>query len=211
MFKYYNYKLIESNRSHSTEKIQKLLGIHPQTIREWINRDGLECISKKPISIYGAVLKEFIKNRNEIHKKTLSFNEMKCFKCDNRSIPKDNHISIYHNKNGSIRVVGICPNCKNEFSKLYKKNAIDELQKAFFIKPTESTLYNTSHISIKTHIESQNERTLNESSLNSDNNTINPQTIIANNVSCKTHIKTPKTSTKTHITQQQTLFDFDYD
>ncbi len=208
MFKYYNYKLIESNRSYSTEKIQKLLGIHPQTIREWINQDELECISKKPISIYGAVLKEFIKNRNESHKKTLNFNEMKCFKCDNRSTPKDNYVSVYHNKNGSIRAVGICPNCNNEFSKLYKKNAIDELQKAFFIKPTESTLYNTSPISPKTHIESQNETRLNESSLNHENDTINPQTVIENNVSCKTHIKTHKTSSKAHIPEQQTLFDF---
>ena len=102
MFKYYNYKLIESNRSYSTEKIKKLIGIHEQTIREWVNQNNLECVSRKPILIYGAVLKEFIKNRNENHKKTLSFNEFKCLKCKAISIPQDNQISIYHNKNGSI-------------------------------------------------------------------------------------------------------------
>lgn len=36
MFRYYNHRLIISNRSYSTEKIQKLLGIHEQTIREWL-------------------------------------------------------------------------------------------------------------------------------------------------------------------------------
>jgi len=34
MFKYYNYKLIESNRSYSTEKINKLIGIHRQEIKK---------------------------------------------------------------------------------------------------------------------------------------------------------------------------------
>jgi hypothetical protein len=211
MFKYYNYKLIESNRSYSTEKIQKLLGIHPQTIREWINQGRLECISKKPISIYGAVLKAFIKNRNKNHKKTLNFNEMKCFKCGNRSAPKDNHISIYHNKNGSIRAVATCTNCNNEFSKLYKKNAIDELQRAFFIKPTESTLCNTLSISTKTNIESQNEIALNEPNLSHESGAINSHSAIENKVSCKANIKTSKTSSKTHTQAQQTLFDFTYD
>jgi hypothetical protein len=147
--------LIESNRSYSTQKIKKLIGIHEQTIREWILINNLECVSKKPILIYGAVLKEFIKNRNESHKKTLNFNEFKCLKCKVISIPKNNQISLYNNKNGSIRVTGTCQNCNNEFSKLFKKDSTEQLKNSFFIKPIESTLYNTSHISFKTNIEMQ--------------------------------------------------------
>ncbi len=207
MFRYYNYTLIESNRSYSTEKIQKLLKIHPQTIRGWVKEEGLQCVSKKPMLIYGAILKAFIKTRNEKHKKTLDFKEMKCLKCRNISVPKDNQISIYNNQNGSIRAVGVCSNCDNEFSKLYKKNSTYELKNAFFIKPTESTLYNTSPISNKTHLISQKETILNESYSHQENNNLQAKEII----SSKTNIKEIKTSSKTHIKTQQTLFDFDYD
>jgi hypothetical protein len=206
MFKYYNYKLIESNRSYSTEKIKKLIGIHEQTIREWIKEGNLECVSKKPILIYGAVLKEFIKNKNESHKKTLNFNEFKCLKCKAISIPKDNQISIYHNKNGSIRATGICQNCNNEFSKLYKKNSINEFQNSFFIKPTESTLYNTSPINSKTNIENQKEVASNESKIEEQKEVLKTE----EKISFNTHIKDLKTTSKSNI-KQPSLFDFDYE
>lgn len=161
MFKYYNYKLIESNRSYSTEKIKKLIGIHEQTIREWINRNNLECVSKKPILIYGAILKEFIKNRNESHKKTLEFNQMKCLKCKAISIPKNNEVLLYNNKNGSIRTVAIHSCCEGvELSKLYKKIDTEKLKQVFFIKPTEPTLCNSLCISSKTNINETQETNL---------------------------------------------------
>jgi hypothetical protein len=154
-----------------------------------------------------AILKEFIKNRNESHKKTLEFNQMKCLKCKAISIPQDNQISIYHNKNGSIRAIGICQNCHNEFSKLFKKNSIEQLKNSFFIKPTESTLYNTSPISSKTNIESQKEITSNESKIEEPKEVIKAQ----ENISFNTHIKELKTSSKTNRGIQKGLFDFDYE
>lgn len=133
MFRYYKSHLIISNRSYSTEKIQKLTGIHPQTIREWINQNNLECVSRKPILIYGAVLKEFIKNRNESHKKTLEFTQMKCFKCKAISIPKNNEVLLYNNKNGSIRGVANHFCCEGvELSKLYKKVDAEKLKQVFY-------------------------------------------------------------------------------
>ncbi len=191
MFKYYNSNLIISNRSYSTEKIKKLIGIHEQTIRDWVKNEKLQVVSKKPISIYGAVLKEFIKNRNESHKKTLEFNQMKCFKCKAISIPQDNQISIYYNKNGSIRATGICQNCHNKFSKLFKKNSIEQLKNSFFIKPTESTLCNSLYISSKTNINEAQETNLCE-----------PKN--------KESQKSKKLSSKTNFIQPN-LFDFDYE
>ena len=189
MFKYYNANLIISNRSYSTEKIEKLLKIHPQTVRGWIKEGNLQAISNKPISIYGAVLKEFIKNRNESHKKTLEFNQMKCLKCKAISTPKNNEVLIYNNKNGSIRAVAIYPCCKRiELSKLYKKIDIEKLKQVFFIKPTEPTLCNSLCISSKTNINETQETNLCE-----------PKN--------KESQKSKKLSSKTHIEIQKGLFD----
>lgn len=203
MFKYYNYTLIQSNRSYSSSKIQKLLGINPQTIRVWIKEEDLQCINKKPILIYGAILKKFIKERNKKHKNTLGFKEMKCLKCKNISIPKNNKISIYYNKNRSIRVVGICTNCDNECSKLYKNNSINQLKESFFIEPTESILYNTLPISTKTNLESQKEMDLNELNLSRKNDESQVQNSINNNRREKF-----KTRLKDHIKQQKFYFNY---
>lgn len=185
MFKYYNSNLIISNRSYSTEKIEKLLKIHPQTIREWVKIGKLQIISKKPISIYGAVLKEFIKNRNESHKKTLEFNQMKCFKCKTISIPKNNEVILYNNKNGSIRAIAIYSCCERvELSKLYKKIDITKLKQVFFIKPTEPTLCNSLSISSKTNINETQKANLCESK--------NKESQQSKKLSSKTNIKTEK-------------------
>lgn len=190
MFKYYNSNLIISNRSYSTEKIQKLIDIHPQTIRSWCNEGGLTCISKKPILIYGAILKEFIKNRNESHKKTLEFNQMKCFRCKAISVPKNNEVTLYNNKNGSIRAVAIHSCCeKIELSKLYKKIDIEKLKQVFFIKPIEPTLCNSLCNSSKTNINEAQKTSLCESKN-------------------KESQKSKKLSSKTNI-KQPSLFDYD--
>lgn len=131
---------------------------------------------------------------------------MKCFKCKAISIPQDNQISIYQNKNGSIRATGICQNCDNEFSKLFKKDSTPQLKNSFFIKPTESTLCNTSPINCDTHIESKKEIASNESKIAEQKETINTQ----ENINSKTHIKDLKTNSKTNI-KQPSLFDFDYE
>lgn len=198
MFKYYNYTLIVSNRSYSTEKIQKLLGIHPQTIREWVNGGQLQVISKKPLSIYGGVLKEFLHKRGQEHKRTLSFNEMKCVKCKEISQPQNNEVFIYHNKNGSIRAVGTCKVCGGEFSKIYKANAESVLKDTFFIKPTVSPLCNSLDNSSKTHIKEPQEILLSECGFD------------VHNVEGKTRKKAQSISSKTHIKHefQQDLFNF---
>lgn len=116
MFKYYNPRLVKKYRSYTTEEICKLFEnkkLHVQTIRDWVRSGDLEVVTKKPITVYGEILQAFLEKRNASHKKQLAFDQFKCLKCHEIISPHENAISMYKNKNGSIKASAICPLCNN--------------------------------------------------------------------------------------------------
>ena len=193
MFKYYNHRIVKQYRSYTVEQVCNLFKdkkLHPQTIREWVKSGELEAIAKKPISIYGEVLKDFLEKRNAAHKKHLDFNQFKCVKCQEVVFPKNNTISLYINNNGSIKAVAICPSCNHETIRFYKKNEHVKLEETFIIKEAEATtLYNLLPCASKTNLDGASNNGQSESFKNSKE------------TSCDT-------ASKTNITQIQTsLFE----
>lgn len=164
MPKSYNSNLIIANRSYTTEKIctlYKSQKLHTQTVRDWVHNEGLQAVSMKPIIILGGDLKEFLRNRNA-QKKHLEFNEFKCAKCKGIAEPQNKEISIYYNKNGSIRAVGRCQVCESEMQRFYKKTAENELKAMFLIKPILSTRCNSLYAPLQTNIKTNEEVLQNE-------------------------------------------------
>lgn len=156
--------MIIANRSYTTEKIctlYKSQKLHPQTVRGFVKNEGLKAISMKPIVILGKDLKEFLRNRNA-HKKHLEFNEFKCAKCKAIAEPQNKEISIYYNKNGSIRAVGKCQICESEMQRFYKKTAENELKNVFLIKPELTTRCNSLYAPLQTNIKTNEEPLQNE-------------------------------------------------
>ena len=174
MFKYYNPSLIVSCKSYTIEQICKLYAakkLHPQTIRQWVKSDELEAVSNRPILIYGAVLKSFIEARNKAHKRTLEFHQFKCVKCREIAPPKYNAISIYQNKNGSLKAVGICPACDYQNFRYYKKTDRANLEKQFiFNTPHMTTIGDGLVSSTKAHFKDNTNDSSNESSIDKPKN-----------------------------------------
>lgn len=168
MFKYYNPRLVKKYRSYTAEEICKLFEskkLHVQTIRDWVKSGGLEVVTKKPITVYGEVLQAFLEKRNASHKKQLAFHQFKCLKCQEIVSPYENTISIYQNKNGSIKASAICSLCHNKATRFYKKNEQAQLEKTFIInKPHLVTIGNSSSTVCKTHLNDTVNNGLNESS-----------------------------------------------
>jgi Zn finger protein HypA/HybF involved in hydrogenase expression len=194
MFKYYNPNLIVSCKSYTVDQICKLYAakkLHAQTIRQWVKSGELEAVSNRPILIYGEVLKSFIEARNKAHKRTLEFNQFKCVKCREVSPPKGNAISVYQNKNGSLKAVGICPACNHQNFRFYKRTDRSNLEKMFvFNTPHVTTICDGLVSSTKTHL----------------NNNDKPPS----NEPLKKDIKNErKLASKTHLNSQQlSLLDF---
>lgn len=167
MFKYYNSNLIRHNLSYTIREICKIYKdkkLHEQTIRAWVKSGDLKVVSSNPILIYGSVLKGFIKQRNESHKQTLAFNEIKCVRCKAISKPFNNEIYIEINKNKSIKAVCNCGACKKKTFRYYKACDMANLEKTFIIlKPALMTLSNISSTACNTHVKVNNKQVSNES------------------------------------------------
>ena len=156
MFKYLNPNLICSHRSYTVEKICALYEskkLHPQTIRAWVKSGDLEAVTHKPLLICGAILKNFLIHRNASNKKTLAFNEFKCFTCKENYTPSHSEIILYGRKNGSLNATALCGVCGRQNSRFYKKSDESELRKIFVIKqPAVTTICNSPSSNTKTHI-----------------------------------------------------------
>ncbi len=170
MFKYYNHTLLHSKRTYTLKKfcaVFKDKKMHPQTVRGWINSGDLKIISKNPIVIQGSDGKEFLKKRNESHRRKPEFNQIKCTSCKNLLPPKNREVTIYRNKNGSWNAKGICESCGNEIFRFYGQDDLDKLQQIFVVKQPElMTLCNRLDAPSKTHLKGDDKLVSNESQNN---------------------------------------------
>ena len=96
MFKKYDYRLVHGLRAYTIKEIVRLFkdqNLHDKTVRSWIRTGDLEIIDDgNKLLVYGAILKQFLKNRGKNRQRTLGINEFLCFKCKNINPPLENTI-----------------------------------------------------------------------------------------------------------------------
>lgn len=159
MFKKYSPKPIYSYKSYKISdicRVYKDQGLHPQTIRKWIKQQGLKAfLHERDFYIYGAVLKEFLTNRNQKHKEegSLDFDQFRCGHCKSKQPPLNNIITkLTIGFNNCLRAFGICGKCNHEIKRSYKRLELDEIKEIFQIQLDEvSILCNSLSSTNKTH------------------------------------------------------------
>lgn len=139
MFKKLDPKVVKSYKSYTSQEISRLFKsdqLHIQTIRAWINNGELSHFKDgNKYLIYGAVLKEFLFERNKSKERTLQFMEFWCWKCKQINKPLEATIlSATIKANGSILAISMCPNCAFEMKRLYKCADVDKIFASFKIE-----------------------------------------------------------------------------
>lgn len=176
-------------------KIYKDQKLHPQTVRDFIKKEGLKAFSHKgDFYIYGAVFKEFLANRNKISKEegSLGVDNFRCGKCKTKKPPL-NHIitKLTNGRNGCLLAFGICIGCGHEIQRPFKKIKRDEIFKIFQVQLDEvPTLYNSSNSTKETHLSITKKTGVSQSS--KTKNPLNPQDSLV----------------ATNETKQLSIFDF---
>lgn len=211
MYKKYDHRRIPSYRSLKICDICRLYRdkkLHEQTVRGWVNSGKLKAIwHGKTILIYGAVLKQFLLENNNRHKRTLEFHQFRCGKCKQINSPLNNTITkLTTGRGGSIQAFAYCANCNHLTNRHYKANQNQQILELFTVQHNEVVLISDSLCSTsKTNIKNTPEIALSEPAENKPPDKITKTT---NSIS-KTNIET-KTITvsrsNTHINQQLSLF-----
>lgn len=136
--------------------------LHAQTIRTWINKDGLQTLDKgRPILIYGYDLIAFLKKKNTKNKCVTEFDHIFCMKCQDARPVFQKRI-IVEQKNRSLHVKGRCRECKSIMCQNYKMDVLSKLKITFTLVDALE-LYDCEGNTDKTHLEAPKKNITNES------------------------------------------------
>lgn len=107
-----NYRLAKIHRSYSVQEGATLLGVHRNTVREWI-RQGLPTTDRtRPLLILGRDLAAFLLARRVKNKRTCQAGEIYCVRCRHPRTPAGDMAEYQPVTEKTGNLVGICPACE---------------------------------------------------------------------------------------------------
>ncbi len=112
--RYPNHRLVKIHRTYTVEEVAARLGVHRNTVRQWL-RDGLATIDKaRPLLIAGDVLIAFSKSRRAARKRPCRPGQIYCLRCRAPREPVGGQ-AMYQPLNVSGgNLVGICQHCGSQ-------------------------------------------------------------------------------------------------
>ena len=119
-----NPQLAKIHRSYRVDEVARLLGVHPNTVRQWL-KVGLEAVDGgRPTLIQGVVLRAFLRDRQQRRKRPCSPGEIYCMRCRVPRRPAGDLVDHVPQSEYIGSLVGICPTCE---SLMYRKVSASRL------------------------------------------------------------------------------------
>ena len=106
-----NPGLVKIHRSYSIDKAARALGVHKNTVANWL-KSGLSPIDdQRPIPIQGRVLRAFLQERRNRQKRRCAVGELYCLKCRAPKPPLDGKAIYVPLTNSGGNLQGRCSDC----------------------------------------------------------------------------------------------------
>lgn len=119
----------------TVEEIARLFGLHVNTVRRWL-KDGLEPLAdeKRPILIKGAVLAEFLRNRQAAARHPPQDDEFHCFKCRGPRKAWKNAVAIVITDAAHLRIKAKCDGCGGAVHRFGSRRRLPEYRQIFDVR-----------------------------------------------------------------------------
>lgn len=122
----YDCRRIKKHRSYTVAEVERLLGVHPHTVRRWI-ANGLAVVSTtRPILIHGEDLRAFLEARRP-RKEPLRAGMIYCVGCRAPRRPAGDTADYVRKGPRHGTLVGICPTCESIMQRRVSLAKIDEV------------------------------------------------------------------------------------
>ena len=106
-----NPGLVKIHRSYTIEEAARMLGVHKNTVANWL-RNGLSPIDdRRPILIHGRILRAFLQERRNRLKRHCAVGELYCLKCRAPRSPLDGKAIYVPLANSGGNLQGRCSDC----------------------------------------------------------------------------------------------------
>lgn len=122
-----NHRLVKVHYTYSVGEVAALLGVHKNTIRNWL-AEGLATIDRRrPCLVDGAALLAFLKAKRARNKKPCGPGEIYCLRCRAPRIPADKRVVYRPLSAQQGNLIGECPDCSTG---LYRRVSLAKLDQA---------------------------------------------------------------------------------
>jgi len=107
-----SWRGVKLHRSYTYDEAARALGIHKNTVAEWVKRRGLPALTeKKPHLILGRDLIEHLVQRKDARRKRLKPGEMFCMTCKAARRPAAGMVEELPTRSGAAHLSGLCEAC----------------------------------------------------------------------------------------------------
>lgn len=130
-----NPRLVKIHRSYEVGEAAALLGVHKNTVREWI-KGGLPVVDdRRPVLILGSELRSFLQERRSRNKRSCKPGEFYCLKCRAPRWPAGNMADFQPDTEKVGSLVALCCECETV---MYRRISTAKL--SMFTRQIEVTL-----------------------------------------------------------------------
>lgn len=106
-----NPRRVKTHRNYTVEEAAALLGVHKNTVREWLRRGLPALTEQRPFLILGSDLSAYLSRRRQANKRPCKPGEIYCVRCRSPQQPAGLMADYQPLKAASGNLVGICPRC----------------------------------------------------------------------------------------------------
>jgi hypothetical protein len=128
---------IRHRHAYIIVEITELLGVHKNTVRQWV-RDGLcPMDNTRPIIIHGSELKRFLLNRRSSKKSPCQPHEFYCLKCRAPRVPWSKVVDVTIRSPRLFNLHAICGVCETAMNKAAGQAKLLEMLKTLRVQQVE--------------------------------------------------------------------------
>jgi excisionase family DNA binding protein len=110
-YRHRNPRLVKIHRNYTVEEIARMLGLHKNTVRNWL-RQGLAAIDdRRPTLILGRELSRFLQERRQKAKQSCGPGRIYCIACRAPKVPAGKMAECIPSGALAGNLRGICPDC----------------------------------------------------------------------------------------------------
>ena len=131
MGKRLNPYLAKIHWSYSLGEAADLLGVHKNTVREWI-KHGLPVINeRRPFLILGADLRDYLLKRQNKRKRPCPSGTIYCVRCREPKIPFAKLLDYRQITDTKGDLTGLCPDCESDIHQFVSLNKLEQIKQYF--------------------------------------------------------------------------------
>ena len=107
-----NSRLVKIHLNYTVEEIASLLGVHKNTVRQWIKHGLSVCDDRRPLLVVGRDLAAFLKTQRNKNKCKCQLYELYCLRCRKPQKPAGNVAEFEYVTDKVGNLSAKCPVCE---------------------------------------------------------------------------------------------------